>query len=336
MRLHRWLSSLFAALALVAGAASPGRAEPVTIRFGWAVVPATIVPLLVERKDLATHLGSSYNIELTHFQGSPTLMTALGAHQIDIVTLAFSSFALAVVNGGMTDLRIIGGEAEDGAPGYNSNEFMVAKDSPIKTIEDLKGKVLATNVFGSAVDIAMRALLRKHGLENKRDYTIIEVNFPNMRAMLADHRVDLISAVEPFSMDPGLRANARTLFTERDAMGTSLLAFWVAHPDFLQKNRAAVLDFMEDFLRGVRWYLDPANHAKAVAEVARFLKQPPARFAWAFTKNDQYRSPDGVPNLAALQSNIDLQRATGFLNGKVDVQSHADLGLMAEAAKRLH
>ncbi len=336
MRLHRALLVVAAALSVLAGAGLPAGAAPVTIRFGWAVVPATIVPLLAQRPDLATHLGKSYTLDFLHFQGSPTMMTALGAHQVDIVTLAFSSFALAVVNGGMTDLRIIGGEAEDGAPGYNSNEFMVAKDGPIKTIEALKGKVLATNVLGSAVDIAMRALLRKHGLENQRDYTIIEVNFPNMKAMLADKKADLISAVEPFSMDPGLRAEARTLFTERDAMGTSLLAFWVAHPDFLEKNRAAVLDFMEDFLRGVHWYLDPANHDKAVAEVAAFLKQPPARFAWAFTKNDQFRSPEGKPNLAALQSNIDLQRAVGFLNGAVDVKSHAELGLMAEAAKRLH
>jgi sulfonate transport system substrate-binding protein len=336
MQFGRVLPCVIAIAAALIAAAAPGRAEPVTIRYGWAVVPATIIPLLAERKDLATHLGKSYTLDLLHFQGSPTMMTALGARQVDIVTLAFSSFALAVVNGGMTDLRIIAGEAEDGVPGYNSNEFMVAKDGPIKTVEDLKDKVLATNILGSAVDIAMRAFLRQHKLENKRDYTIIEVNFPNMRAMLADKKADLISAVEPFSMDPGLRAIARTLFTERDAVGTSLLAFWVAHPEFLQQNRAAVLDFMEDFMRAVRWYLAPANHDAAVAEVARFLKQPPERFQWAFTKDDQYHSPEGKPNLEALQHDIDQQREVGFLDGQVDVKAHAELGLIEEAAKRLH
>ena len=34
-----------------------------------------------------------------------------------------------------------------------------------------RAKAVATNAAGSAVDIAMRAMLRKHGLEDKRDYT---------------------------------------------------------------------------------------------------------------------------------------------------------------------
>jgi len=37
----------------------------------------------------------------------------------------------------------------------------------IKTIADLKGKVIATNGIGSGVDMAMRAMLRRHHLEDK-------------------------------------------------------------------------------------------------------------------------------------------------------------------------
>jgi hypothetical protein len=44
-----------------------------------------------------------------------------------------------------------------------------------------------------------------------------------------------------------------------------------------------------------------------VAELAKFLKQPPERFGWAVTNDDQYLPRDGNPNLAALQSNLDLQ-----------------------------
>jgi hypothetical protein len=44
----------------------------------------------------------------------------------------------------------------------------------------------------------------------------------------------------------------------------------------------------------------------------------------------RYRPADGKPNLLA------LQRETGFLNGKVDVKSHADFSLIEAAARRLH
>ena len=67
-----------------------------------------------------------------------------------------------------------------------------------------RARSLATNADGSAVDIAMRAMLHKHGLENKRDYTVIEAPFPAMRAMLAENKVDLIPGVLPFALDPEL------------------------------------------------------------------------------------------------------------------------------------
>ena len=78
------------------------------------------------------------------------------------------------------------------------------KDSPIHTVEDLKGKILATNQRGSAVDVAVRAMLAKHNLQDKRDLTMIEVRFPEQKAMLKEGKVDFITAVAPFGFDPDL------------------------------------------------------------------------------------------------------------------------------------
>ena len=63
---------------------------------------------------------------------------------------------------------------QDGAPGGYSNEFFVQKDGPLKTLADMKGHVAATNSAGSAVDMVLRAILRKNGLEVGHDVTIIE------------------------------------------------------------------------------------------------------------------------------------------------------------------
>ena len=61
--------------------------------------------------------------------------------------------------------------------GYYSQEYMVLADGPVKRVEDLKGRVIMTNAAGSAVDVAMRAMLRKFSLEDKRDYTMIETPY---------------------------------------------------------------------------------------------------------------------------------------------------------------
>jgi sulfonate transport system substrate-binding protein len=330
------LGALGTGAALAAGSRlAPAQPAPLKIRIGWGVVPASAAPLVLEKKDILKHFGQSYVAEATRFEGTPPVITALAAGELDIGPLAFSSFGLAIQNARMDDLRVISDEIQDGVAGHGTNEFMVLNDGPVKTLADLKGKVAATNAMGSAVDIAMRAMLRRNGLEANKDYTIVEAPFPAMRAMLAERKADLVSAVPPFSLDPDLRAMARTLFTQKDAFGITQLTMWTARTGFIRQNRAALVDFLEDAVRAIRWYTDPANHDEAVAIVARLNKAPPARMDWAFTSRDQYRDPNGLPNLGALQSNLRTQKEVGFLKDDIDVKQYSDVSIVEEAVKRL-
>src|SRR5262249_49681137 len=153
--------------------------------------------------------------------------------------------------------------------------------------------------------------------------------------MLTQKKADLASFVAPFSFDPELQQVGRPLFTQRDALGPTQMIVWVARSGFLQQNRAAMIDFLEDSVRVVRWYLDPKNHNEAVQIAAKITKLRPELFAgWLFTNKEYSRSPDLLPDLAALQSNIDVQRDLGFLKGPIDVQKYADLSLVREAAHR--
>jgi sulfonate transport system substrate-binding protein len=332
MRAWQWVLAF--ALVLVAGAGQG--AEPVKIRASWIVAPSDWTPLLPEKPELMKNNGKSYVFEPMRFQGTPAVITALANNEIELGNLAFSSLALAIQNAGLDDLRIVGDQFKDGSEGHYSNQFFVLKDSAVRNVEDLKGKIVATNAAGSAVDIAMRAMLRKHRLEDKRDYTLVEAPFPTMKAMLSQKKADLASFVAPFSFDPELKQIARPLFSQRDALGATQMIVWVARTGFLQKNRAAMLDFLEDSVRVVRWYLDPANHDAAVQIAAKVTKLRPELFAgWLFTNKEYSRSPDLLPDLAALQGNIDVQRDLGFLKAPLDVQKYADLSLVREAAQRV-
>jgi ABC-type nitrate/sulfonate/bicarbonate transport system substrate-binding protein len=335
MRRSTFALGCAAALAFVVAGAAHG-AEPVKIRASWVVAPSDWTPLLLEKPDLMKHQGKSYVFEPMRFQGTPAVITALANNELELGNLAFSSLALAIQNAGLEDLRIVGDQFKDGAEGHYTNQFFVLKDSPVQKVADLKGRIVATNAAGSAVDIAMRAMLRKHGLEDKRDYTMIEAPFPTMKAMLAQKKADLAPFVAPFSFDPELKQIARPLFAQKDAIGTTQMIVWVARKGFLEKNRAAMVDFMEDSLRVVRWYLDPKNQGEVAQIAARVTKQPPERFAgWLFTDKDYARSPDLLPDLAALQANIEVQRDLGFLKGPIDVQKYVDLSIVREAATRL-
>ncbi len=331
------LKRVMLASALVLSGLAQARAdEPYHLRIGWVVAGADLATLMFAKPGLAVHAGKSYVPELIHFQGTSTEMTALATDQLDTAALAYSTFALGIVNAGMEDLRVISDEFQDGVPGYHTNPFVVRKDSPIHSVADLKGKVLATNERGSAVDMAMRALLAKHNMQDKRDVNIIEVRFPDQKAMLKEGKVDLIPAVLPFGMDPELRAFDRTLFTQADAIGRSQMIVRVARAPFLKAHRAAMVDFMEDYLRALHYLQDPAHHAEAVALLAEVTKRPAAFYdSWAFTKEDYYRDPKALPDLDALQKNVELQQQLGFIRKAVDVKKYADLDIVKEAGERL-
>jgi len=322
------------AAAIISATAAQSQ-QPVKIRASWVAPVANWASILAEKPDLARHAGKSYVFESVRFAGTPPMITALANNELEVASLAYSSLAIAIQNAGMDDLRVIADEFRDGVEGYYSQEYMVLADGPIKKVEDLKGKIVATNAAGSAVDVATRAMLRKFKLEDKRDYTVVEAPFPTMRAMLAEKKVDLIPGVLPFSLDPELRKISRPLFVQRDAIGVTQMIAWAARKPFIDKNRAAMIDFMEDTVRIVRWYLDPKNHNEVMQIAARVTKQPPERFDWVFTKKDAYRDPNMVPDLAALQRNVDMTRDLGFVRGAIDIKKHTDLSLVEEAAKRL-
>jgi sulfonate transport system substrate-binding protein len=334
MRLSKALAFV---IALIVWSGAAQAAEPLKVRIAWVVPVANWASIIYEKQDLMTHYGKTYTVEPVHFAGTPPMITALASGELDIADLAYSSFALAVQNAGMTDLRIIADEAQDGAKGHQSGEYYVLKDGPIKKIEDLRGRVIADVGAGSAVDIAIKAMLKKHGLETPRDYTAIEAGFPNMEALLGEKKADLVAAVAPFNNSPGFVSIARPLFTAVDALGgATQFVIWTAHDAFIKKNRAVLIDLFEDAIRATRYLTDPANHDAVVAIASKLTKQPPERLQWVYTKADLYRDPNMLPDPAGLQRAVDAQEAVGFLKAKLEVKPFFDLSLVTEAAARIN
>jgi sulfonate transport system substrate-binding protein len=315
--------------------AGMARADPVQIRVAWVAPLANWISVWLDKKELARHFGQSYNFEPVHFAGTPPMVTAIANNEVEIGDLAYSTLPIAIRNAGLDDIRVIADDFQDGVDDYWTVRYAVLKDGPIKKVEDLKGKVLATNAEGSAVDIAMKAMLHQHGLENRRDYTVIEAPFPAMKAMLAEHKVDLIPAILPFALDPELQSQSTVLFTSKDAIGISEFVSFQARKPFIDQHRAAIVDWLEDTLRILHWYTDPKNHDEAVQIAARFVKAPPERMGWVFTKTDQYRDPNMLPNLDALQRNVDMTKQLGYAQASLDVKAFSDLSMVKEAAQRL-
>jgi NitT/TauT family transport system substrate-binding protein len=323
-----------AAVFVISHAASS--AELPKIRLGWVVAPGSTAALLMMKPDASVHRGVTYSFEPMHFASTAVELVPLASSQVDIIDISYSAVSAAIDNAHLDDLRIIADEIQNGIDGHqNGSGFLVLKEQPIKTFDDLKGKVVAVLTIGSATDMQARVMLRRHGLEANRDYSIIEAQFPNMKSLLFEGKATMVAIAPPFAFDPELRAKSRMFFTETDAMGPTQLLALAARKSFIEKNRAVLVDFLEDVIRTVRWFTDPANHEAAIALAQALTKQPPAQLDRLFTKGDNYRDPNAEPNLRSLQHSLDLQYEMGMQKTKIDVNRFADLSLVHEAAARL-
>ncbi len=311
--------------------------DPVTLRIGWVQV-GHVTPMydvLAKRHpDVFPHSGKSYVAEGVRFNGTTPEIQAMAVGELEIASFAPSSFTLAVTNAKL-DVRLVSDLIQDGKPGWFDEPYMVRNDGPIKTIEDVKGKRVATNTIGSASDNAMRIMLRKHGLQDT-DFTTVEANFANMFAMIEQDKVDLIAALPQSLKEIRDAGRYRALFTAGEARGPAQTVAWAMRADFITAHRAALVDFFEDHLRALHWFLDPKNHAEAVAIAAQVTKQKPDELGYFFTHDDFYRDPDGALDLKAAQQEIADSVKLGILPKPIEIRDHVDTSLIEEARQRTH
>lgn len=328
-----FLTGIVAATALAAVSAQA--ADPVKIRIQWSVAPAHMTPLLPEAPEgIYKHWGKSYVVEPMRMRGSGPALQALAAGEIEFGGMSAQALVLGVHRAKL-DLQVIAQVMSSGVDGHASSGFYV-REGEIESIEDLKGKTVAVNALGSTIDAAIQAQLLKADMKPNRDFQVVEVRFPSMLAALESKKVDLTVLVQPFNFIAQKKGKFRELFSMNDALGPTETLNWIGRGEWIEKNRAVVVDFLEDNLRFRRWLLDPKNRAEALAIVEKVTKRPAKNYEdWLFTKGDNYRDPLARPATERLQKNINDLHKLGIVPTTIEVKKHVDASLVEEAAKRI-
>jgi sulfonate transport system substrate-binding protein len=336
--------SLFARLAcviplgiatLAAGAASA--AEPTKIRIAWNQAPGHLASLVWHDKTVGylKHHGKTYIAEPIRFQGSGHQVQALASNQLDIAAVSPAAFVAMVKNAGL-DAQVIGDIFNDTCVGQNfSQPFYARKAANIKQLSDLKGKKVAIVSKGSGTDMMLSAALKKGGL-GIDDVTRVEVGYAPSVAFLKEGKVDVSSFLSQFIPTIASDPNMELIFTACDVLGPTSIVMMVARKEFLEKNRAAVVDMMADYANALAWFNDPKNRDKALEIISQVTGAPKSDFSeWAFTDKDSARSPDLIIDPKIIQNSIDKTVEFGLLPEGLKVQpDYVDFSLAEEAKKR--
>ncbi|HEX3953126.1 MAG TPA: PhnD/SsuA/transferrin family substrate-binding protein, partial [Stellaceae bacterium] len=151
MSLKRKMAAAAACVAALA-LAGTARAEPLKIRVGWVATPGHLAPLIEalgkRHPEVFKHLGDSYEMQALRFNGTTPQIQAQAIGDLEVASQSPEAFTLAVTNAHL-DLRVVADVVQDGHPGYFSENYVVLADGPIRKIEDVKGRRVATNTIGS-------------------------------------------------------------------------------------------------------------------------------------------------------------------------------------------
>ena len=222
-------------------------------------------------------------------------------------------------------VTIVSDNYQDGHAGNASNAFFVLEESPIKTVADLRGKIVAVNAFGSAVDLVARVALKRQGIDPRRDLQMVEIALPNIGSAIRQKRVDCGVLVLPFQAAELKTGGLRPVFSAVDALGPSSVVFNVVSNAFLKAHPDTVRAMLSDYVGALRYLYTPGNHDTAVSVTAALTKLPPAALDYVMTERDYFRARDGALEAGLVQKPIDALVELGLLPAAVPVAKYIDM-----------
>jgi sulfonate transport system substrate-binding protein len=199
--------------------------------------------------------------EVTRFQNGPAINQALTAGNIVVADTGLAPALVAIARGLPVIAPYLGAYS---TPLHPLERIMVREDSPIRTLDDLKGKKLAINGRGTVPDLMLGALAKKSKIR-KEDVELVLMPPPNQPAALQQGLVDAIFAIPPADTIAERQFNARTIANASELIPYMGLATVVVRRDFADGYPEATKRVFKACISFARWIGDNKVLARNVS-----------------------------------------------------------------------
>jgi len=329
------IAVLIASFAMMATMVTTAWSEPVRVRIGFATVDtdnrqfaggssAAVVHsehyLDEELKDLP-----DVKVEWSFFKGAgPAVNEAFANNQLDFAVQGDLPQIIGRANGLKTRILLASGA-------HSPTYLAVPKGSPVRRIEDLRGKKVS--IFrGTNNHLAAVKVLAGHGLQEK-DLQVINMDTATTNAALTSRDID--GAFGNFPLSALVEKNiAEIIYTtkgespsyERHTTLIAQEAFIKAHPEITQKIVNAVV-------RAARWASEEANR-EAFFEISARTGFPAAGYRFDFSGQDlKYRNSPLIDDAIVAHYRFQARQAKeyGLVRRDVDVDGWFDRSFLDKA-----
>ena len=201
-------------------------------------------------------------IELTRFNNFAPIMQAMTAGSVVAGDFGIAPSIIGLTRGLPLIAPFLSALS---TPSHPFERIMVMPHSPIKVLEDLKGKKLAFLGPGTVPDMFLGALPSKTKIR-KEDIELVPMPAPTMPDTLAQGLVDAIFAIPPADTVAEQKYKARTIANASDLVPYVGLSTFALKRDFAESHPAAATKLYRACIRFSRWIMDhPADARSTMA-----------------------------------------------------------------------
>jgi ABC-type nitrate/sulfonate/bicarbonate transport system substrate-binding protein len=291
-----------ATLVLAGGCSQPARESDgtnskasQTLRIAYPGISTTIWPLMYAR-DTGILEAEGLDLEMLRIRGVPQIIATLMSGDIDVAWVGFDGMASAVVQGA-GKLRYIG-EFLIEFPTY----LVVTPD--IESIEDLRGKAVATAGAGSMTEALFLEGLRQGGLSDPRKDT----QFMNMHG--SDNRLtQMINgtfvgiALSPPWAQQAEAQGYKILQYQGDILNPYAGEGPITHTRVIESNRRGLQGLVNSLRAAIRGMGE--NREEAVKIAVEYMALDPALAEKAYDVMMPVMRTEGMWNLEGIQRAFD-------------------------------
>ena len=226
---------------------------------GYSAQAGAFAPIWIT-KDAGIFQKNGLDVNLIFIPGGPTAAAAMLAGEVQAAAMAGP--AVVTSNLGGTDLVMIAGMV-------NTFAFQIITVKNITASQQLKGKRIGVNRFGTAPDIAARFALQKMGI-SPSEVTILQLGEQSTR-LLAMKAGQLDAAVVLPPITTMAQREGMNVLMDMSELGAEFQITGLASSQsFISKNRPSAMKLMRAFVEGIHFYKTRKKDSMTI--IAKYMR----------------------------------------------------------------
>jgi NitT/TauT family transport system substrate-binding protein len=263
--------------------------------------------------------------------------------QVEFVVMKPSIIPAAMVNGEIqfsTATGTIVGSILRGFPfkvvTYYSTRLMdsLVVKPQIKTVTDLRGKIVGVDTPGASTHVLTTLILRKYNVDPEREAKVLAVGDENIR--LEQLKLGQIDAalLGPQGVVLAKRAGLRTLLDIADEIDLPFAGLGTS-TQTIERQRVELKKFLRASVRGNRYSTDPRNRNEIMSVIADWLRLDQETVEHTYNVFLKATAKDGMLSRSGMEALVNERKRQVKFTGDVPLEKVFDLSVVEEINREL-